>query len=165
MLSAFFNPPIQPAAVLAQQEASHPEALAKDAMRLGIAGRACDPLLSDLVLSRGEPLLRQHLDQTRLQIEDVQRKRRIILSLRRVTRGDNQLINRAQLRRYINLVHARCESKRDLKVRKRRRGSIDALGRLLKPSGQLREIESFELARIKRGQADASSLRTPDAEL
>jgi hypothetical protein len=60
------NPLIQPAAVVFQQKTPDPEALTKDAMRLVIAGRTRNPLLSNLLLAGCEPVLRQHLDQTRL---------------------------------------------------------------------------------------------------
>ena len=55
---------LQPASIVLQQKAARAETLAKNSMRLRIAGGAWNPLLSYLVLARGEPLLRQDLDQS-----------------------------------------------------------------------------------------------------
>ena len=62
-------------------------------------------------------------------------------------------------------MHTCLEPKRDLKVGNRSRACINALRRLLEPSRNLGEIESLKLVGIKARQANAPSLRTPDAEI
>jgi len=69
---SLLEPSFQSAAVFLQQKRPHAEAFADDAMRLGIARGARDPLLAHLVLRGGEPFLGQHLDQPGVQIENEQ---------------------------------------------------------------------------------------------
>src|SRR6266852_3409763 len=76
-LTFSLHPLRQPAAIFFQQKASRAETFSEDAMRFLIARGARNPLLPHLILRGGEPSLRQHLDQPRLQIENEQRERRI----------------------------------------------------------------------------------------
>jgi len=59
---AFLKPPLQPHAVLLQNEAASAEALTEDAVRFGVAGSASNPLRADFVLSGSEPALWQDFD-------------------------------------------------------------------------------------------------------
>ena len=61
LLHFLVNPLLQTAAVLFQKKTSHADAVSKNLVRLGITCRAGNPLLSYIVLGRGEPLLREHL--------------------------------------------------------------------------------------------------------
>src|ERR1017187_1274011 len=85
-LRAALHPFRQPAAILLQQKGSYAKAFADDAVRLGIAGGARNPLLPHAVLRGRKPFLRQYLYQSRLGIENKERKRRIVVRHRLVAR-------------------------------------------------------------------------------
>ena len=110
-----------------QQKTSYSEALAKDAMGLRIAIGAWDPLLPNLILAGRKPLLWQNLNQSSLQIENVQSERRIVICLCWITRGNNQLIHRPQLSGNFKLVHAGIKTKWNLKIGDWSRGSVNSL--------------------------------------
>src|ERR1700682_5595050 len=74
-LRALLQPAFQPASIILQKERAATKTLAKNAMRLGIARCACNPLLPYLVLAGREPFLRQDFDQPGVGIEKVQRER------------------------------------------------------------------------------------------
>jgi len=94
-------------------------------MRLRVAIGAWDPLLPNLILAGREPLLWQNLNQSCLQIEHVQSKRRIVISFCWITRGNNQLIHRPHLSWDFKLVHASIETKRNLKIGDWSSGSVN----------------------------------------
>ena len=76
--SRSFDPLLQPTTVFFQQKRPHTKALTQNALRLRISSGSRNPLLPDLILRSGEPLLRQHFHQPRLQIKDEQRESRIV---------------------------------------------------------------------------------------
>src|SRR5580692_8017552 len=126
MLIASLQPPIEPTAILVKQKGSNSKTLPENAVRFGIARRARNPLLSNLILAGREPLLRQDFNQSRLQIENVQGERRVIVSFRRITRRNNQFIHRLQLGRNFKLMRSSIETERHLKLRDWRCRSVDS---------------------------------------
>jgi hypothetical protein len=134
-------------------------------VRLGIAISAWDPLLPNLILAGREPLLWQYLNQSCLQIENVQGERRIVISFCWITRGDNQLIHRPKLSWDFELVHAGVETERNLKIGDWGSRSVNPFRRLLEPSSNFCKIKSFELIGIKAREPNAPALWTPDAEM
>src|ERR1700733_9722708 len=162
--SGAFEPLRQPAAVLLQQKCAHAKAFAEDAMRFRVAAGTRDPLLSHSILRGGEPLLRQDFDEPGLEVQQKQRKGGGVVRDRFVTRGNDQFVYEAQLRRHFNLVHPRTQRQRHFQIRERSRGRVNAIGRWLKPPRNFSQVKSFEVVRIEASQAKAAPLRTPDAE-
>src|SRR5579864_4265403 len=159
------QPPFQPATILVQQERTYSVALANNPMRLRIARCARDPLLPHPILRRRKPLLRQHLNQPRMRIQDKERECRIVTRRRFVARRNNNLFDRGKLQRHVNLVSPPRQLDPQFKLRHGSRMRIDALTRLFEPSRQLGQLKSLQRVRIEASQPDASSLRTPDTQI
>src|SRR2546430_3414808 len=163
--AAFFHPLFQPASIFFEQKTSYSKTLAENSVRLGIACRPRDPLPADFILAGREPLLRQHFHQACLGIDNVQRERRIIITLRRITGGNNELVQGLKFRWHFDLVHSGFERQWDFELGQGWGRSIDALRRLLEPARDFRQVKSCELLRVETREPDASAFRTPDADI
>ena len=130
-------------------------------MRLWIARRPRDPLLSYLILAGREPFLRQNLHQPRLQIYDIEREGRVIGIFGRIAGRDRSVRPPAQLRWHFDLVHAGGQAERDFEIGNGLRGGVNAFARLLEPAGNFREVKSLELIGIETGEANAPALGAP----
>src|SRR2546429_1934699 len=140
--AAFFHPLFQPASIFFEQKTSYSKTLAENSVRLGIACRPRDPLPADFILAGREPLLRQHFHQACLGIDNVQRERRIIITLRRITGGNNELVQGLKFRWHFDLVHSGFERQWDFELGQGWGRSIDALRRLLEPARDFRQVKS-----------------------
>src|SRR6267142_2772288 len=166
MLSAaFLHPFLQPASIFLEQKTSDSETLTENSVRLGITCSPRDPLPADFILAVREPLLRQHLHQASLGIENIQRERRIIIRLRRITGGNNLLVNGAKICRYFDFWHPGFERVWNFEFRQGLGRCVNTFRGLLEPARNFRQVKSCEFLRVKTREADASAFRTPDAHL
>jgi hypothetical protein len=134
-------------------------------MRFLIARRARNPLLAHLILRGSEPFLRQHFHQSCLQVENEERECRLVIRHRLVAGRHDQFIDTLPVPGgHFDLVHARSERERHLELRDRRGLRVDAVGRLLEPSRNLRRSNAFELIGIETGKTNVAALRAPDAK-
>src|ERR1700730_6977627 len=110
-LGAPFEPTFQPASIFLQQEATGSETLAQNTVRLRIACRPRDPLFAHLLLAAREPFLRQNLNQSRLQIDDIKCEGWLVGTLGGVTGGDDYFVDSSQFAGHVNFMHAGRERK------------------------------------------------------
>ncbi len=133
-------------------------------MRFLVASGARNPLFPNLILRGREPLLRQHLHQSGLQIENKKRKRRIVIRHRFIAGGHDQLVNRRQSAGTSILcmpgpsVSGTSNSATGAVLAKIR--SEDCLNH---PAISARS-NVFELIRIEADKPNAPPLRAPDAK-
>src|ERR1700761_4966436 len=123
------------AAILGEFEAADANAFADQAMRLGIAGHAADPLWANVEVFGCKPSLGKDLDHSCLGISHVHGGVGIVFRPRLVGTDEIHFVDGAELGRKLNPVSTLGKHAIELKIGDGGSRRIDAFRRLLEPSG------------------------------